>query len=124
MENQKVDEQSTKQVEEVRTTETGNVADKLSAVGWALFFIWVGIALLMKVGAGVGLLGVGIITLAVQAVRKCFNLKLEVFWVVIGLLFVLGAIWELFQPKLPFVPILLIVAGSALLVSVVMRKAR
>jgi hypothetical protein len=63
--------------------------------------------------------GVGVITLAVQVVRKYLNLKLEGFWVVIGLLFVVGGLWELFEPDLPLVPILLIVAGAALLISVV-----
>ena len=36
---------------------------KLEAVGWGLFFIWVGTALFAHIGWGAGLLGVGIITL-------------------------------------------------------------
>ncbi len=42
---------------------------KLDAIGWALFLIWIGVAFLMKVSFGVGLVGVGFITLAVQAAR-------------------------------------------------------
>ncbi len=118
MTNQGLDEESTPDVEQ-KTNEAHNLADKLPAIGWSLFFIWVGIVLLVKLDAGVGLLGVGVITLAVQVVRKYLNLKLEGFWVVIGLLFVVGGLWELFEPNLPLVPILLIVAGAALLVSVV-----
>jgi len=120
MKNQEHDQESTADVEQ-KTTETHNLADKLPAVGWSLFFIWIGIALLIKLDAGVGLLGVGVIALAVQTVRKYLNLKLEGFWVVIGLLFVVGGLWELFEPNLPLVPILLIAAGSALLGSVIRR---
>jgi len=119
MENQKSSEGGTPVVEEPKTPNTQKFADKLSTVGWSLFLIWVGIALLIKLDVSIGLLGVGVITLVVQVARKYFNLKLEGFWVVIGLLFVAGGLWEIFKPNLPLMPILLIVAGSALLVSVV-----
>ena len=119
MENQKPDDAGTPVVEELKKTDAQKFADKLSTVGWSLFLIWVGIALLMKLDVSIGLLGVGVITLVVQVARKYFNLKLEGFWVVIGLLFVVGGLWELFKPNLPLMPILLIVAGAVLLVSVV-----
>ena len=122
MENQKLDEESTKQVEEAETTERHNLAKKLDAAGWGLFFIWVGIAFLANFGVGVGLLGVGVITLGGQAARKYFNLKLEGFWVVVGLVFVVGSLWELFEAKIGLVPVLLIVAGLALLISAAWGK--
>jgi hypothetical protein len=117
MKNQEVDEESTKQVEEVRTTEMHRLAKKLDAAGWGLFFIWVGIAFLADFHIGVGLLGVGIITLGGQAARRFLDLKLEGFWVVVGLLFFVGGLWELFEAEVGLVPILLIVVGLALLVS-------
>ncbi len=123
MTDQELHKESTPDVEQ-KTTDTQNFADKLPALGWSLFFIWIGVALLLKFDAGVGLLGVGVITLAVQVVRKYLNLKLEGFWVIIGLLFAVGGIWELFKPNLPLVPILLIAAGSALLGSVVRQRVR
>jgi hypothetical protein len=119
MENQKPDDAGTPVVEEPKTPDTHKFADKLSTVGWSLFLIWVGIALLMKLKVSIGLLGVGVITLIVQVARKYFGLKLEGFWVVIGLLFIAGGLWELFKPNLPLMPILLIAAGAVLLVSVV-----
>lgn len=122
MKNQEVGEESTEQVEVVETTERRDPAKKLDAAGWGLFFIWVGIAFLVNLDVGVGLLGVGIITLGGQAARKYLNLKLEGFWVVVGLLFVVGGLWELFEAKVGLVPILLIVAGLALLVSAVRGK--
>jgi hypothetical protein len=95
---------------------------KLDAAGWGLFFVWIGIALIADVGWGMGLLGVGIITLGAQAARNYFGLKLEGFWVVTGFLFVLGGVWELFNVPLDLMPILCIVAGVALFVSVLVGK--
>ena len=97
---------------------------KLEAIGWGLFFIWMGIALFGHIGWGAGLLGVGIITLGAQAARKYFALKLEGFWVAVGFLFTVGGIWKLFQVQVGFMPILCIIAGFALLVSIFVGRAR
>lgn len=121
MSNQEPNETGTKQVGEVETTKK-HASDRFSTVGWALFFIWVGIAFLAGFHIGVGLLGVGVITLGVQVARRQANLKLEGFWVVIGLLFLLGGLWELSEPTLPLLPILLIVAGLLLLISLSRRR--
>jgi hypothetical protein len=88
-----------------------------SAVGWGLFFIWVGICYIAGFGFTVGLLGVGVIILAVQLARTFSGIKFEVFWVVVGILFVLGGIWNLLKIEFDLVPILLILAGALLLVS-------
>jgi hypothetical protein len=96
--------------------------EKLDAAGWGLFFIWIGIALVAHVGWGAGLLGVGIIILGAQVTRKYFGLKLEGFWVASGFLVVLGGVWKLFNVPLDLMPILCIVAGVALLVSVLVGK--
>lgn len=115
-------EENMKKSEELRTNERSELTHKLQVVGWGLFFIWVGIAVLTKIEVGIGLLGVGIITLGMQAVRKYFNLKLEGFWVIVGLIFFIGGIWALFQPKVPLLPIVLIVAGLALIFSIFRGK--
>ena len=112
-------EENIKDSKELKTEEKKGLDHKLSAIGWSSFFIWIGIVMLIKLNADVGLLGVGIITLGIQAARKYFNLKLEGFWVVAGVCFLVGGLWELFAVKLPLVPLLLIVAGLAILVSIV-----
>lgn len=114
MENQEFGEE----VDELQTAERRDLAHKLDAAGWGLFFIWIGIAFLADFGIGMGLPGVGIIILGEQAARYYFNLKLLGFWVVAGVCFLVGGLWELFAVKLPLVPILLIVAGLAILVSI------
>jgi hypothetical protein len=105
-------------------TKRGSLNKKLDAAAWGLFFIWTGIAFLADVGWGAGLLGVGIITLGAQVARRYFALKLEGFWVVVGFLFMVGGIWELFRVQVGFMPILCIIAGFALLVSIFVGRAR
>jgi hypothetical protein len=43
---------------------------KLDAIGWGLFFIWMGIAILADVGWGIGLMGIGLIILGGLVARE------------------------------------------------------
>ena len=98
------------------------VAHRLSAAGWGLFFLWIGIALLTNLNWGVGILGAGVLVLGEQVARKCMALKLETFWTVVGTLFILGGIWGLFNVRVSLVAILCIVAGAVLLLSALLSK--
>ena len=98
------------------------LAARLSAVGWGLFFIWIGVVYLQDYGSAVGLLGVGIITLVMQVFRRIGGLAMEAFWVVIGLLFTLGGIWAIFEIDAPLVPVVLILAGLILILSILRRR--
>lgn len=113
--------QSNIDARDVQPSGTG-VEQKLAAIGWGLFFLWVGIALLAGVPTGVGLLVVGAITLGMQAVRKTFGLALEGFWIVVGGLFALGGLGALLEVDVPMLPLVLVAAGLLLLVSALGRK--
>ena len=117
MEVQKTDDAGVDNTEEPTTDNLPKFADKLPAAGWGMFFIWIGIALLLKLNTGIILLGIGIITLLVQVIRKYLNLKLELFNVIIGLLFMIGGFWENYKPDFPLIPVFLIVVGTGLLLS-------
>jgi hypothetical protein len=97
------------------------VARRLDAAGWGLFFVWVGFALIANLGWGVALLGVGVITLGGQLARKQFGVRFEPFWVAVGFLFAVSGVWEIFNFRIRLIPIVLIIAGAALLLSA-MRK--
>jgi hypothetical protein len=97
---------------------------RLDAVAWGLFFLWVGIAFLTNLNWGIGLLGVGIIVLGGQAARRYVHLTLEVFWVVVGVLFIMGGVWELLSVRVGMIPIVCIVAGVLLLVSALRGRPR
>jgi hypothetical protein len=101
----------------------GSLNKNLEAAEWGLFFIWTGIAFLTHVGWGMGLLGVGIITLGGQVTRKYLALKRGGFWFVVGFFFTLGGIWELFRVQVGLVPILCIIAGFVLLASIFVGRA-
>jgi hypothetical protein len=110
-------------VEQFAPTNAATIARRVDAAGWGLFFIWVGVALLAHLGWGVGLLGVGAITVAVQLVRKQLGLAAEPFWVVVGVLFVIGGAAEFVHVQFNLLPVVLILGGFALLVSALRRAA-
>ena len=117
MEDQKSDNKVAGNTETPKTTNPPKFAYKLPAAGWGLFFIWIGIAMLLELGTSVILLGIGIITLLVQVARKYLNLRLELFNVVLGVLFMMTGFWENYQSDLPLIPVFLIVVGTGLLLS-------
>ena len=93
----------------------GNLASTVDTVGLGLFLIWIGIAFWLDL-VGWGLIGAGVITLGDQALRKCLRIKVEGSWVFVGALLVLAGVGQ-FGPEFPLAPILLIVAGIAILLS-------
>lgn len=87
-------------------------------MAWGLLFVWVGVGTLAQVGWGYGLIGVGVIILGAQLARRfVVGLELEAFSTAVGLIFLLGGIWELFSVQVELVPILCIAAGVALILS-------
>lgn len=100
------------------------LAGKLDAIGWGLFFTWLGIAFLLAVGWGWSLLGVGVIALTEQMVRKYFGLPIQGFGLTTGTVFVVWGLWELQGIRLgeDFLPILLVVIGVGIIVSALLRK--
>lgn len=124
MNDRRLDEQDVKSVGQKRTPDRQHMARKLDAIGWGLFFIWVGIAFLADLGWGVGLVGVGLLGLAEQVARRRYGLSMEGFWVVVSFLFIVGGIWTLVDTQVALVPLLLIVAGLAVLFSAFWGRPR
>lgn len=90
---------------------------KLDTGGWGLFFVWIGIAMFANVGWGVGLVGVGLVTLGAQLARKVLGVTMDSFSLAVGALFVVGGIWKILDVTVELVPILCVGAGLALLAS-------
>lgn len=84
---------------------------------WGMLLIWVGAALLLQWSWGTGLVGAGAILVAAQGYRRVSGLKVDRFALVAGLLVVACGVWNLFDVAFELVPLLLIAAGIALLVS-------
>lgn len=99
-------------------------SSKFDAAGWALFFIWVGVAWLADVGMGVALLGVAAITLGMQGLRKLNGVAVEGFWVLVGLGFVIAGLWHWIDIEKPLAPFILIIVGVALFFWKVLPRSR
>jgi hypothetical protein len=102
--------------------EKTGLAQKLDAIGWGSFLIWLGIVYLVGMDVRVVLLGIGLIILGVQVARLFLKLRVERFWLIVGLLFVVGSLWQLADPRVPIPAILLITAGLALILTQFLRK--
>jgi len=59
--------------QEIKTTRRSKLHRKLDAVGCALFFIWIGIAILANVGWGIGLIGFGVIIIGLLLVKESLS---------------------------------------------------
>jgi hypothetical protein len=97
--------------------ELKSTAKKLEATSWGVFFVWIGVVFLAGIPAGWALAVIGLITLAAQVARVAFGLRFEGFWIVVGSCFLLGGIWQLIQAQLPLFPVLLILAGIAMILA-------
>ena len=95
---------------------------RITTIGWGLFFIWLGFVLMINAGSGLILLGVGIISLCMQVARKYSGFDSDGFWIVVGILFVVVGIWEMFDIKMPLMSVLLVVIGGVFLVSALKGK--
>ena len=95
------------------------VLDKrLESIGWALFFIMIGVLLIVPEGffpEGTWLLGTAIVILGFEGIRYLLKIKINVFWIGIGGLFLIFGIDELYALDLPIIPIFIILFGISLL---------
>ena len=94
----------------------------MEAASWGVLLIWVGAAFLIGLPLSMNLLGCGVIILGAQVMKKQQKEKLDGFRLIIGALFFLGGLFDMFLPLIPLVPILLILAGAVLLASSLKKK--
>lgn len=85
--------------------------ERLGAISWGVFFVWIGIAIAAKLGFGIGLVGVGVITVGSQLARWTFHMPIERFWLVVGLLFMAGGVWPLLNLGVSFAPVVFLAIG-------------
>lgn len=94
---------------------------QVDSVGWAAFFIWIGVAVLGGIGWAWSLLGISAIVLSVQAALRLNQEGADPFMVACGIVLLVGAVWELLGLDWPLAPVLLIALGLVMLWNVLFR---
>ena len=84
---------------------------KLGTIGWGLSFLWIGLALFMGYQFNIILIGIAIIILIIQLIRKVLKFQIELFWLIIGICLLIFNLVKLPQINIPIIPILLIIFG-------------
>lgn len=99
-------------------------AAKIDAAAWGLLFIWVGVVWLAGLHLSVALLGFAAVILGSQLARRAARLRLEMFWVVMGLCLAIAGAWDLVGIRADVIPFLFILVGVALLMTLFARVPR
>jgi ABC-type uncharacterized transport system permease subunit len=97
-------------------------AAELDTMGWALFFVWSGVALLANLGWGWTLLGIAAIILGSEAYRRLNGLPNQGFWIAVGLICLLIAILDLLAIPWRAGPLVLIGFGVALMFKLLRQR--
>lgn len=95
---------------------------KLDAIGWGLFFIWIGVALFLQFQLQTSLVGIGVIILCMQIVRKYFKFKFEPFYLIVGICLVIFNLVKISHINIPIIPIALIIIGGFFIFSSFKKK--
>lgn len=95
---------------------------KMSTIGWGIFFLWLGIALFTKLQLSTSLIGAGVIMLGIQVARKIYGMKVELFWILAGALFVLFNLFNIPKVNIPITPIILVVFGLIFIITALKKR--
>lgn len=101
------------------------LGEKLDKAGWGVALIWIGISILLNFGWEGGFLGLGVIMLAGQLLRRYLSLGYDWFALAIGVclcLFGLGPVLGDRFVDVALLPILSIALGAVVLASALFRK--
>lgn len=119
-----MDQQSDKPTES--QDEKKNALDKrLDSIGWALFLIMIGGLWLAPEGSvpeGTWLIGTGVIILGLMVVRYLYGIKVNGFWLVLGIIALAFGISSVFGVSIPVLPILIIIIGLNIILKPLLQK--
>ncbi len=102
-----------------------DVDKRLDAIGWGLFFLVSGVALLLPgLPDGSWLLGVAAILLGLSAVRQLMNLPVNGFAVILGIVAAAAGAGAYAGVAVPWFALLLVLCGVALVGTEVLRMPR
>ena len=95
----------------------GALSRKLDAIGWGVFFVWMGLIELIKIfPKGSASIGIGVIILGESIARVVCQVSVSGFWIFLGVVFLLGGLGEIYAVNIPLLPIVFLIAGVLLIV--------
>jgi hypothetical protein len=100
---------------------------KMEKAAWGICLIMTGALWLVPQAwapEGTWLTGVGIILLGLNAARHLRGLKTDAFGMVVGFSALVAGVGRVLGSTLPFVPLLLVVLGAAMIIKVASRKEK
>ncbi len=101
---------------------------QLDTIGWGLFLLMLGGLWLVPkewgVPEGTWLIGAGLIVLGLSGVRYLNGLKVSGFWLFLGALGLGTGLASVLGLDLPVFPVLLVIAGAAILLKPVIDRMR
>jgi len=103
------------------------VRRRLDAAGWGLLLVITGAALLLPdqhLAEIIWLIGVGLVLLGANVVRHLNGMTMATSNFVLGAVALAGGVAAIFGINLPLIPIVLILFGVSLLISVLFEKGR
>lgn len=104
--------------------ESRRIEHRLGIASWGAFLLWLGACFIVGLGWDTTLIGVAAIIWLTQAVRIALKLDLQPLWLVVGALFAGAGLWHLFDVSVAFGPVVLVVAGAALLLAALIGGRR
>ncbi len=100
--------------------------DKITAIGWALFFVMIGGLLLMPKGIvpdSAWLIGAGLIMIGANIARRKNGIRLCGCGTGLGAVLLLAGIFGLFGIVFPIIPVLLVLVGVGIIMGIVKKKS-
>jgi len=98
---------------------------RLDSIGWGLFLIMIGGLWLSPKGTipeGTWLIGTGVIILGLMGIRYLYNIKVDAFWLVLGIVALGFGISDVFGLNIPVLPILIIIIGANITLKPLLKK--
>ncbi|MCP4679497.1 MAG: hypothetical protein GY854_29200 [Deltaproteobacteria bacterium] len=105
--------------------QTENMARRIDAIGWALFFVMIGCLWMVPAKTlpeSTWLVGVGLIMLGSNAARRVFGLGAVGWTLVVGLIALAAGVSGLFGVALPVFPILIVICGLSTVIGALRKN--
>lgn len=98
---------------------------RIESIGWALFLIWSGALMISPHGLfpeGSWLMGTGLIIMLSMGIRYLYGIRIDGFWMVLGILALGFGISEFFSLSVSVFPVLIIIMGVVIVYNAFFRK--